>query len=101
MSSTENINTNAAYVASWKQINPKLTDLKMEGVYLYYQNEKLDIRNIYMQDLFSNPNLFHSIQFIDAYQLFQIIKIHVYAIKIKEYMLEQTQRRWQEYELQR
>lgn len=98
MSSNDNFQINAAYVASWKQVNPKLCEIKTDGRYIYYQNEKLDIRNIYMQDLLNNPNLFYSMDTIEGKDLFNIIKIHVNAIKIKEKELEDKARRLSEYE---
>lgn len=101
MSGNDNFQINAAYVATWKQENPKLLDLKTDGHYLYYQNEKLDISDIYMQDLLSNPNLFYSIRTIDGKDLFNIIKIHVNAVKIKEIELKEKVRRLNEYEFSR
>lgn len=98
MGGNENFQINAAYVASWKQVNPKLLDMKTDGHYLYYKNEKLDISDIYMQDILSNPNLFYSMDTIDVEDLFNIIKIHVSAIKIKEKELKDKVRRLNEYE---
>lgn len=98
MGGNNNFQINAAYVASWKQVNPKLYEIKTDGRYLYYQNEKLDISDIYMQDILSNPNLFYSMDTIEGQDLFNIIKIHVNAIKIKEKELEDKVRRLSEYE---
>lgn len=97
MSSTDNFQINAAYVASWKQVNPKLCNIKIDGKYLYYLNEKLNISNIYMQDILSNPNLYYSIDTIEEKDLFNIIKIHVNAIELKEKELEEKVRRLSEY----
>lgn len=98
MSGNDNFQINAAYVASWKQVNPKLLNLKTDGHYLYYRDEKLDISNIYMQDVLNNPNLFYSMDTIEEQDLFNIIKIHVNAIKIKEEELKNKVRRLNEYE---
>ena len=98
MGGNDNSKVNAAYVASWKQANPKLFDLKTDGNFLYYYDEKLDIRGIYMQDLLRNSNLFYSMNSIEADDLFNLIKIHVYAIKIKETELKEKVRRLNEYE---
>lgn len=98
MSGNNNFQVNAAYVAYWKQSNPKLFDLKTDGRYLYYQNEKLDISEIYMQDLLNNPNLFYNINTLESQDLFNIIKIHVTAIQMKERELENKVRRLNEYE---
>lgn len=98
MSGNDNSKVNAAYVASWKQVNPKLFDLETDGQFLYYHNEKLDIRGIYMQDLLSNSNLFYSMNDIEGEDLFNIIKIHVNAIKIKEAELKEKVRRLNEYD---
>lgn len=84
MSGMNNSKINAAYVATWQQNNPQLLELKTDGSYLYYQNEKLNIQDIYMQDILSNPNVYQSINKITARDLFNIIKLHAYAIKIKE-----------------
>lgn len=98
MSGFDNSKINAAYVASWKEKNPKLFDLKMDGKHLIYYNEKLDISEIYMQDILINPNIFYNITTIESKDLFAIIKLHVYAIKIKEKELEEKTRRMKEYE---
>ena len=73
-------------------------DLETNGYYLHYQNEKLDISEVYIQDLLANPNLFYSIDNIDSQVLFRVIEIHVNAIKIKERELENKVRRLNEYE---
>lgn len=98
MGSNNNSQINAAYVATWKQKNPKLDDLNTDGSYLICGKEKLDIRDIYMQDILSNPNIFYSIEAIESKDLFNIIKIHVCAIQIKEKELEAKVRRMKEYE---
>lgn len=98
MSGNDNFQINVAYVASWKQVNPKLFDLKTDGRYLYYKDEKLDISDIYMQDILNNPNLFYSMDNIESNDLFNIIKIHVNAIKIKEKELKEKVRRMKEYD---
>jgi hypothetical protein len=97
MSGNNVIQTNAAYVANWKERNPKLSDLKTDGRYLEYNNERIDISEIYMQDILSNPNLYYSINYINSNDLFNIIKIHVQAMKIKERELERKVRRAKEY----
>ena len=98
MGSNDILHINAAYVASWKKVNPKLYDLNTDGRYLYYKDEKIDISEIYMQDILSNPNLFYSIDNIDSKDLFNIIMIHVNAIKIKEKELKEKVRRLSNYE---
>lgn len=98
MSGNSNKEINAAYVASWKEKNPKLFEFETDGKYLKYKEEKIDIRNIYMQDVLINPNLFNSIPYIEADVLFNIIKLHVYAIQVKEKELEEKVRRMKEYE---
>ena len=98
MSSNDNFLVNAAYVASWKQINPKLLNLETDGHYLSYFDQKIDISDIYMQDILSNSNLFYSLNTIEEEDLFNIIKIHVDSIKIKEQELKNKVRRFQEYE---
>jgi hypothetical protein len=98
MSGNNNYQINAAYVANWQKLNPKLATLKTDGRYLEYEDKKIDISNIYMQDILSNSNLFYSINEIDAKTLFDVIKIHVEAIKIKEKELNEKVRRFNEYE---
>lgn len=98
MSGNSNKEINAAYVASWKEKNPKLFALETDGKYLKYKDEKIDIREIYMQDVLINPNLFHSISYIEAEVLFNIIKLHAYAIQVKERELEEKVRRMKEYD---
>ena len=98
MSGNNNIEINAAYVASWKEKNPKLFDIKTDGHFLTYQNQKIDISEIYMQDILMNPNTFHSIFSMEAKDLFNIIELHVYAIQMKEKELENKVRRMKEYE---
>ena len=98
MSGKENYEINAAYVASWKQLNPKLVNLETNGHYLYFNNEKLDISNVYMQDILSNSNLFYGMKDIEGQDLFNVIKIHVNALKIKEKQLQNKVRRFNEYE---
>jgi hypothetical protein len=100
MSSNNIITINAAYVATWKKMNPKLKSLKTDGHYLEYNNEKIDISNIYMQDILNNPNLYYSINSIEAVDLFNVIKLHIIAMNIKEKELEEKVRRYNEYEYQ-
>jgi len=98
MGGNDILQINAAYVASWKKVNPKLHDLDTDGRYLYYKDEKIDISDIYMQDILNNPNLFYSIDNIESKDLFNIIMIHVSAIKIKEKELKEKVRRLNNYE---
>lgn len=98
MSGNSNKEINAAYVASWKEKNPKLLELETDGKYLKYKEEKIDIQDIYMQDVLINPHLFNNISYIEADILFNIIKLHVYAIQVKEKELEEKVRRMKEYE---
>ncbi len=98
MSGNSNKEINAAYVASWKEKNPKLLELETDGKYLKYKNEKLDISNIYMQDVLINPNTFNDIPYMEVQDLFMIIKLHVYAIHVKEKQLQEKVRRLKEYE---
>ncbi len=98
MSGNSNKEINAAYVASWKEKNPKLSLLETDGKYLKYMEEKIDIQDIYMQDVLINSNLFHNIPYIDANKLFNIIKLHVYAIQVKEKELKEKVRRMKEYD---
>ena len=98
MSSTSIESINAAYVASWKEKNPNLLPLQTDGHYLLYQNQKIDISEIYMQDLLLNPILFQNINTIGANDLFEIIKLHINAIKIKERELKNKTRRLKNYE---
>lgn len=100
MGSNSNIDINAAYVATWKAKNPNLFDLNVKDHFLIYQNEKIDISEIYMQDILINPNLFQSIYFIESKDLFTIIKLHIDAIKIKERTLKEKVRRRKEYDYQ-
>ncbi len=98
MSGNTNKEINAAYVASWKEKNPKLRELETDGRYLKYKEEKIDIQNIYMQDILMNPTLFNTIPYIDADVLFDLIKLHMYAIEVKEKNLVEKVRRMKEYE---
>lgn len=98
MSSNNNNQINAAYVALWKEKNPNLKEINTDGRYLVYQNEKLDIQDIYMQDILLNPNIFVEINTMNEKDLFQIIKLHVYATKMKEKELLEKARRLREYE---
>ncbi len=98
MGSNDISQVNAAYIASWKQLNPKLRDLETDGYFLKYLNEEIDIREIYMQDILNNSNLFYSLDSIEEQDLFNIIRIHVDAIKIKEEQLKNKMRRFQSYE---
>ncbi len=98
MSSRENAKTNAAYIAYWQQLNPKLLALSTDGCILHYEQESLDISDIYMQDILRNANLYGSIPTIEAKDLFAIIKIYVITMKIKEEEHRQKLRRLEEYE---
>lgn len=98
MSGNKNEDINAAYIAFWKQKNPKLNDIETDGKTLSYHNEKIDITDIYMQDILKNPNIFYSIDTMESKTLVDIIKVHVYAILIKEKELEEKVRRYNEYE---
>lgn len=98
MSSYSNEKINAAYVASWKEKNPKLVELETNGKYLIYRDKKIEIQDIYMQDILINPNTFNSIPIIEAEDLFNLIKLHVYAIQIKEKELQKKVRRMKQYE---
>lgn len=98
MGSENNYKINAAYVASWKSRNPELKKLDTDGRFLNYENEQLDINNIYMQDILKNPNIFHSIDTIPCDILFKIIEVHIYSILIKEKELKEKVRRYNEYE---
>lgn len=97
MGSNNNYRINAAYVASWKQKNPKLQDIETDGHYLIYKNKKIDISNIYMQDVLKNPNIFNSMEVIDSETLIRIIEVHIYSMLIKEKELEEKVRRYNEY----
>lgn len=97
MGSNNNYRINAAYVASWKQKNPKLQDIETDGHYLIYKDKKIDISNIYMQDVLKNPNIFNSIEVIDSETLIRIIEVHIYSMRIKEKELEEKVRRYNEY----
>ncbi len=98
MGSNDNYKINAAYVALWKSKNPKLKDIECDGHYIAFGGEKLDISDVYMQDILQNPNIFYSIDNIDSKDLFKIIKTHSYAIHVKEKELEEKVRRYKEYE---
>lgn len=98
MSSNSNTDINAAYVASWKEKNPKLFEFETDGKYLKYQNEKIDISDIYMQDILMNPNTFNAIPVIEAKDLFELIQLHIYGIQVKEKELLKKARRLKEYE---
>ncbi len=98
MSGSNNSQINAAYVASWQQKNPKLFEIKTDGHYLTYKNEKIDISDIYMQDILRSPNIFYSIENMECEDLFKIIKVHVYSMLIKEKQLKEKVRRYREYE---
>lgn len=98
MSGNSNEKINAAYVALWKEKNPKLKEMKTDGHFLICKNEKLDIHDVYMQDILLNPNTFYGIETMEENDLFQLIKLHVYATKMKERELEEKTRRLKEYE---
>lgn len=98
MSGNKNEDINAAYIAFWKQKNPKLKDIQTDGRVLTYRDEKIDITNIYMQDILKNPNIFYSIDTMESQTLIDIIKVHVYSIMIKEKELEEKVRRYNSYE---
>ena len=95
---TSNEMINAAYIASWKERNPKLSLLDTDGYFLTYQNQKIDIHEIYMQDILLNPILYQNMDQIEAKDLFQVIRLHVNAMKMKEKDLENKTRRLQKYE---
>ena len=92
-----NQNINVAYVTSWKERNPQFSLLQTDGHYLMYQNQKIDIRDIYMQDILLNPILFQNIYQLKAQELFDVIRLHVDAMKMKEKDLANKTRRLQEY----
>ena len=94
----DNSKINVAYITSWKESNPNLLDIKTDGHYLFYKNKKIDIQDIYMQDILRNPNIFYNMMHITSEDLFKIIKVHVYSIKIKEKELEEKLRRYKAYE---
>lgn len=98
MSGNSNKDINAAYIAFWKQKNPKFTDIETDGKVLTYHNEKIDISNVYMQDILKNPNIFYSIDTMNSETLVDIIKVHIYSILLKEKELEEKVRRYNEYE---
>ncbi len=98
MSSYDNSQINAAYIAFWKQKNSKLNDLETDGYILKYKNEQLRISEIYMQDILRNPNIFYNMDIIEGSDLFKIIKVHTYAMQLKELELEEKVRRYNEYE---
>lgn len=100
MGSNSNSDINAAYVASWQEKNPLLKDLKINGTSLSYKDETIDIKNIYMQDILMNPNIFNNIYKMDSKVLFDLIKLHTWAMKIKERDLENKVRRLKTYEQQ-
>lgn len=97
MSGINNAKINAAYVASWKEKNPKLSVLEIEGHYLKCYQEKIDLREIYMQDILINPYLYQEIATIEPQKLLTIIKLHVYAMEVKEKTLFNKVRRMKEY----
>ena len=84
MEFNENIFANVAYIEHIKSHNPKLKDIKCSGKYLEYLNEKIDISEIYIQDILTNKMLFDSLGTIEAEDFLTIIKLHIGAIKIKE-----------------
>ncbi len=98
MGSNNNYEINAAYVASWKEKNPKLKDIETDGHYLNYHGEKIDISNVYMQDILRNPNIFYGMDTMESDDLIKIIKVHIYSILLKEKELEEKVRRYNEYE---
>ncbi len=98
MSGNNNKDINAAYIAFWKSKNPKLNDIETNGKVLTYHNEKINITDIYMQDILRNPNIFYSIDTMESKTLVDIIKVHIFAILLKEKELEEKVRRYQEYE---
>ena len=97
MSSFSNSQINAAYIAYWQQINPKLNVLKTDGKSLTYQNETINIQGLYMQDLLRNSHLYHRLNSILPEDLFNIIRIHTMTKEIKEQILESKARRFEEY----
>lgn len=84
MDLSNNLIANIAYIEHFKANNPKLNELKCSGKYLEYLGERIDISDIYIQDVLTNRNLFESLKDIDANELFIIIKLHCEAIQIKE-----------------
>ena len=91
---SSNKDINAAYIALWKSKNKNLVDIDTDGEYLIYQNEKIDIREIYMQDILRNPTIFTSINQMNSDTFIQIIKTHIEALKIKNIELEEKVRRY-------
>lgn len=100
MNSDDNARINAAYIRNWQQHNPKLLALKTDGKTLQYENNVVDISNIYMQDLLINRNLFHNINTVDCKVLFDVIKTHTFATISKEIEMEQKLRSWNKNEYQ-
>ncbi len=98
MSGNKKEDINAAYIAFWKEKNPKLKDIETDGKILSYHNEKINITDVYMQDILRNPNIFYSIDTMESRTLVDIIKVHIYAILLKEKELEEKVRRYQEYD---
>ncbi len=98
MSGYNNQKINAAYINAWQQNNPKLLELKTDGETLKFNNETINISNVYMQDLLINPNLFYNIASISSKVLFEIIKTHTIALKIKELTMLEKVRSWNKYE---
>lgn len=84
MNLNNNIQANMAYINHFKALNPKLSDIKCEGKYLEYNEERLDMSGIYIQDILSNRYLYENLKEIDAQTLVTIIKLHIEAVKIKE-----------------
>ncbi len=98
MSSNDNCKINAAYVASWKKKNPKLQEIETDGHYLFYKKNRLDISEIYMQDILKNPNIFYSMDTMSSELLYKIIKVHIQSILIKEKQLKEKVRRYNDLE---
>ena len=79
-----NVRANIAYIEYFKSLNPNLKEIICNGNYLVYNNEKIDISNVYMQDILANNTLFQSIRNITAFDLVNLIKMHIYAVKVIE-----------------
>ena len=94
MSGNSNNNVNAAYVALWKSKNKNLVDIDTDGDYLFYNKEKIDIRDVYMQDILRNSTISTAIHQMDSPTFVQIIKMHKTALDMKKIELEEKVRRY-------
>ncbi len=79
-----NVRANIAYIEYFKTLNPKLREINCDGNYLQYNNKKVDISQIYMQDILANNALYQAIRDIEAIDLVNLIELHVYAVQVKE-----------------